>query len=219
MYSSSIRECGVRTAPAHRAIGRAFVTAVLLTGSTERAEGAVMDAIETWNPGEPLEDALFDRAVRASMGTSAARAGAGETTPSAFPPGLVGVARLSPELRRCFVLRILAGFAREVCASLLHLSKDRIEEHTHAALRQLPAASRRLAPGASRPEEQGEVTMTNDRSRHEQTEELAYLLWQKRGSPMGSPEVDWYRAELELLEEDALSGLPFSTFSMGPVEE
>lgn len=29
---------------------------------------------------------------------------------------------------------------------------------------------------------------------------LAYQLWQQRGCPIGSPEVDWFRAELELSE-------------------
>ena len=27
---------------------------------------------------------------------------------------------------------------------------------------------------------------------------LAYQLWQDRGSPVGSPDVDWFRAEREL---------------------
>lgn len=27
---------------------------------------------------------------------------------------------------------------------------------------------------------------------------LAYLLWQDRGSPVGSPDEDWFRAEREL---------------------
>lgn len=27
---------------------------------------------------------------------------------------------------------------------------------------------------------------------------LAYQLWQQRGYPLGSPEVDWFRAEEEL---------------------
>lgn len=29
-------------------------------------------------------------------------------------------------------------------------------------------------------------------------ETLAYQLWLERGSPMGSPEIDWQRAEQEL---------------------
>jgi Protein of unknown function (DUF2934) len=35
-------------------------------------------------------------------------------------------------------------------------------------------------------------------SKRELTEERAYHLWRSRGSPDGSPEVDWYEAELQL---------------------
>jgi len=34
---------------------------------------------------------------------------------------------------------------------------------------------------------------------HEQIASLAYALWQERGCPEGSPQVDWLRAEQELL--------------------
>ena len=33
---------------------------------------------------------------------------------------------------------------------------------------------------------------------HEKIEALAYRLWLERGSPVGSPETDWHRAEQEL---------------------
>jgi hypothetical protein len=32
-------------------------------------------------------------------------------------------------------------------------------------------------------------------SRHEFVEKLAYKLWVQRGSPLGSPGVDWFAAE------------------------
>jgi DUF2934 family protein len=32
---------------------------------------------------------------------------------------------------------------------------------------------------------------------------LAYLYWQKRGCPIGSPEEDWSRAEQDLKKEQA----------------
>jgi hypothetical protein len=38
----------------------------------------------------------------------------------------------------------------------------------------------------------------DSRPLHEQIAALAYALWQERGSPEGSPEVDWLRAEEEL---------------------
>jgi hypothetical protein len=31
---------------------------------------------------------------------------------------------------------------------------------------------------------------------------LAYQLWQGRGCPEGSPEIDWFRAERELCQSD-----------------
>ena len=36
----------------------------------------------------------------------------------------------------------------------------------------------------------------------EQIQERAFYLWEQRGRPDGSPEVDWERAERELLEHE-----------------
>jgi hypothetical protein len=40
---------------------------------------------------------------------------------------------------------------------------------------------------------------------HEQIEERAYYLWEQRGRPEGSPEVDWERAEQELRGERGMT--------------
>ena len=52
-----------------------------------------------------------------------------------------------------------------------------------------------------------------------QIEKLAYRFWEERGCPLGSPEMDWLKAEREFDRE--LIGpperLPFSPLSMGPV--
>jgi hypothetical protein len=34
--------------------------------------------------------------------------------------------------------------------------------------------------------------------RHELVQKLAYQHWEKRGSPLGSPEIDWFAAEKAL---------------------
>jgi hypothetical protein len=52
---------------------------------------------------------------------------------------------------------------------------------------------------------------------HRAIEQLAYRLWQERGSPTGSPNEDWYRAEQELNQERFYSDL-VSGFAMGPTE-
>jgi hypothetical protein len=38
---------------------------------------------------------------------------------------------------------------------------------------------------------------------HEEVALRAYRLWQQRGSPVGSPEEDWFRAEQEISSEQA----------------
>ncbi|MBS1793127.1 MAG: DUF2934 domain-containing protein [Acidobacteria bacterium] len=55
-----------------------------------------------------------------------------------------------------------------------------------------------------------------------QIEQLAYLFWEERGRPEGSPDEDWYRAERYIFRRaqslsDLLnrSQLPFSSLKMG----
>jgi hypothetical protein len=44
-------------------------------------------------------------------------------------------------------------------------------------------------------------------SRHEFVEELAYKLWGRRGSPIGSPDVDWFAAEKAVYATLVASGM------------
>lgn len=43
--------------------------------------------------------------------------------------------------------------------------------------------------------------------RHEFVSKLAYTLWEARGRPFGSPEVDWFRAERAVYSSLVVSGL------------
>jgi Protein of unknown function (DUF2934) len=57
---------------------------------------------------------------------------------------------------------------------------------------------------------QQRVELTHDffgESRHELTAKLAYQHWERRGMPLGSPEVDWFAAERDLYESLVASGL------------
>jgi hypothetical protein len=38
---------------------------------------------------------------------------------------------------------------------------------------------------------------------HEEIAKLAYELWERRGHPLGSPEIDWYAAESTLGTRDS----------------
>jgi len=50
--------------------------------------------------------------------------------------------------------------------------------------------------------------------RHEFVAKLAYELWERRGRPFGSPEVDWFAAEQTVYASLASSGLVVA--SSGP---
>jgi hypothetical protein len=49
---------------------------------------------------------------------------------------------------------------------------------------------------------------------HELTEKLAYKYWERRGRPLGSPEIDWFAAEKTL----ASSQDPLYSVRLGPNE-
>jgi hypothetical protein len=46
--------------------------------------------------------------------------------------------------------------------------------------------------------------------RHQEIAELAYQFWIERGSPEGSPDEDWHRAELEIALKLAAGSNPAS---------
>jgi len=65
-------------------------------------------------------------------------------------------------------------------------------------------------------EGQQPVELTPDflgESRHEFVARLAYQHWERRGMPLGSPEIDWFAAERALYESLVASGsvLPFAS--------
>jgi len=54
------------------------------------------------------------------------------------------------------------------------------------------------------------VALTTDflgEDRHEFVAKLAYKLWEERGHPLGSPEVDWFAAEQAVYAGLVASGL------------
>ena len=50
---------------------------------------------------------------------------------------------------------------------------------------------------------------------HEVTAILAYRLWEKRGRPLGSPEVDWFEAKKQLVPVPARGEHVFRIFDVG----
>jgi Protein of unknown function (DUF2934) len=50
--------------------------------------------------------------------------------------------------------------------------------------------------------------------RHEVVQRLAYQYWEKRGHPLGSPEIDWFAAENDLRSYLLACGI-----ELGPEED
>jgi hypothetical protein len=58
-----------------------------------------------------------------------------------------------------------------------------------------------------------------DQLEAKEVQHIAYRLWQQRGSPIGSSEEDWLRAEEEYRRCGARGELPIFSLAMGPMEE
>lgn len=58
------------------------------------------------------------------------------------------------------------------------------------------------------------------RNAHEATARLAYEFWVQRGSPFGSPEVDWFAAEkaMDSLHGNVGASFYLPAFAMEPDE-
>jgi DNA-directed RNA polymerase specialized sigma24 family protein len=122
-------------------IDRAFLAAHLLTGGSEQAECAIVEAIASWGP-DRSEDELFEQvlqaAVRNTVEDEQLLANQADLSGASLPSELQAVLRLAPQLRQCYVLRVLVGLPRQACATLLGLSLQRVDQYTCAALRCLP---------------------------------------------------------------------------------
>jgi hypothetical protein len=122
------------TAPiTDEALDKAYITAFLLTGNSARAEAAVLEGIQTMVCDGISGDALLQGTLMASVASPAEQEG----DTSSLPPELRRVLRLSPDLRRCYVLRVLVGLSREACARILNTGIHHIDELVCASARAL----------------------------------------------------------------------------------
>ena len=117
-------------------VARSFRTAYLLTNSAEDAESAVLAGIESWNPDGESDEALFHKVMcaaarRRHQWEPPVRTGARLW----LPEELRAVLTLAPPIRRCFVLRSLAGMSAQACARLLGLLPNQVDEYAGAAHR------------------------------------------------------------------------------------
>jgi len=75
--------------------------------------------------------------------------------------------------------------------------------------RRRPTSSRKTRPSREAEGAQRRPVMpsTQESPTQEEIEKLAHHLWEERGAPLGSPEIDWERAE-QALRADPQRGKP-----------
>jgi hypothetical protein len=118
-------------------LSKSFFTAILLTANMECAERAVLRSIRLLERERVSESSLLRGTIQTAL---AARVGITEQLDevcSMLPLELQKVLHLPRGFRQCFVLRILLGLSREVCASLLGLDVQQIDEQACASIRRL----------------------------------------------------------------------------------
>jgi len=119
---------------------RAFQTALVLTGDSQKAEAAILAARRLVEAGEASDEALLFATVKASISrthTGPERTQRLDEEFPVLPPELRRVARLTMDHRQCFVLRILMGLSRTECARLLHRDVREVDEGACAAMQEL----------------------------------------------------------------------------------
>jgi hypothetical protein len=122
----------------NKLLRKAFLTALLLTGTVEQAETAVLQGITSLDLDENrANEDLLSLTVSAAIETKPDVQISPEELkrPASILPGeLQGVMYLSRHLRHCFLLRVLLGWSREIAARLLHLEIRQIDERTRSAV-------------------------------------------------------------------------------------
>ncbi len=125
----------------------AFIAGLLLTGSVERAETAILESVRMSCPDDLFSESLFRRAVHYSIDQCIELKNKKQSdldrARSVLPFELRCVLNLSQHLRYCYVLRVLIGLPREVCAWLLHMDTSQVDQHTCAAMVELPLIQQR----------------------------------------------------------------------------
>jgi hypothetical protein len=116
-------------------VRRAFCAALILTGSLEAAEDAVLDAIAT---SECQANELLVATAKCAIQLRDECLPRPEMCCSLLPPELHRLFLLSPAGRKCFVLRILMGLTLEMTAGILNLHRDEVDQVLCRVLNDLP---------------------------------------------------------------------------------
>jgi hypothetical protein len=116
----------------------AFRAAFLLTGSSEAAETAVLDAIASLDPDRISSDHLLSGTIKLAVRRRATQLDHYVEAGSAYPVELRRVLLLAPKPRQCFVVRVLLGLGVETSSDILGLTTCEVENGLRIAMVELP---------------------------------------------------------------------------------
>ena len=119
-----------------KSLEEAFRAALLLTGSPEAAEYAVMCGITALEFGHIAGDVLL---VETAMAAIQCRANfPTQSEPLLLPRECQRLLLFAPISGDCFILRVLLGINVGTCSRILRLGMEEFREALHAALQELP---------------------------------------------------------------------------------
>jgi hypothetical protein len=121
-------------------VENAFVVGLLLTGSMKQAEDAVVETIDCSDTKQICGEQLLQGVIRSSLRSKQmvhAPEISAEASSAMLPLELRRVMNLPRDLRVSFVLRMLLGLPREVCAWLLHIEPEEVRRRTQEAMTKL----------------------------------------------------------------------------------
>jgi hypothetical protein len=119
------------------ALSKAFWTALLLTGSIEAAEAAVLDGIVALELDHVSGDSLLLATAKCAIQRRTEFLERSEGL-SILPLELRRLFLLAPNYRDCLVLRVIIGMTPELCSGILHLSIHEVDDALYTALQELP---------------------------------------------------------------------------------
>jgi hypothetical protein len=121
-----------------KALDGAFRAALMLTGSTQTAEHAVLDGIAATEFDNVVDDVFLLETVKAAIQRRSDSTHQSLQPPSCLPLQLRRLFLLEPIFRDCFVLRILLGLTPRTCSGILQLTIEEAHQTLCAALEALP---------------------------------------------------------------------------------
>jgi hypothetical protein len=126
-------------------LDRAFLAALLITGSMDGAEEAILDGIDALDGAMP--NGLLPAMLKSAIERGDHRSGEIQDILPGLPLELRRILLLNPDLRACFVLRVLLGMPSETCSEVLRIPISELGRRVSDAMQQLAVLGSAIRTG------------------------------------------------------------------------